>query len=258
MSYTIDERNAERQQLLAAILEPPTREVLAKLPEVPNAKCLDLGCGQGNTTRLLAEVIKPAEVVGIEYDNALVEYAAQAESPPCVRFEQGDATRLTFADGTFDIVFCRFLLIHMADPLHVIGEMLRVVKPGGYVVAFEADFAIDISYPVTPATTLMNKVWQGVFQNPSIGRRLVPLFKQAGASNIQAGAFMQLEHDESTLKRTYRLTAEATGVAAEAKGILSAEEVRTMIEGLRALENDPASVMMRFPDVWVMARRALQ
>jgi len=47
-------------------------------------------------------------------------------------------------------------------------------------------------------------------------------------------------------------------VAAEAKGILSAEEVRTMIEGLRALENDPASVMMRFPDVWVMARRALQ
>ncbi len=259
MSYTIDERNAERQQLLATILNPPTREVLARLPHIPRARCLDLGCGQGNTTRLLVEVLQPAECIGLEYDAALVQYAAQQPgNPTCVRFEQGDATQLAYADGSFDIVFCRFLLIHMIEPARVIREMLRVAKPGGFVIAFEADFAIDISYPETPATVLMNKVWKGVFQNPSVGRRLVPLFKEAGASNIQAGAFMQLEHDASTLKRTYRLTAEATGAAAEAKGILTAGEVRAMVGGLRALEEVPASVMIRFPDIWALARRELQ
>lgn len=256
MSYTIDERNAERQQLLATILNPPTREVLMRLPPLPNARCLDLGCGQGNTTRFLAEVLQPSECIGLEYDAALVEYAAaQPGNPPCVRFEQGDATQLAYAEASFDIVFCRFLLIHMIDPARVIREMLRVAKPGGFVIAFEADFAIDISYPANPGTALINKVWQGVFQNPSVGRRLVPLFKEAGAANIQAGAFMQLEHDASTLKRTYRLTAEATGAAAEAKGILTSGEVRTMIDGLRALEEDPESVMIRFPDMWAMAQR---
>jgi len=258
MDYAIDECNAERQRLLATVLEPPTREVLAKLPKIPNARCLDLGCGQGNTTRLLAEVIRPAEVVGLEYDNALVEYAAQAASPSCVRFEQGDATRLTFADGTFDIVFCRFLLLHMTDPLLVIREMLRVAKPGGLVIALEPDCAIDISYPDTPAMALINKVWKGLFPNPLIGRKLIALFNDAGAASVQAGAFTLIEHDASTLKRTYRLTAEATGRAAETRGILTADEVRTMIDGLRQLEEDPGSVVIGFPNVWAMARRTLQ
>jgi len=57
MSYTIDERNPDRQQLLARILEPHTREVLARLPRMAGARCLDLGCGQGNTTRLLSEML---------------------------------------------------------------------------------------------------------------------------------------------------------------------------------------------------------
>ena len=98
MSYTIDERNPERQQLLAEILNPLTRQVLARLPEIPNARCLDLGCGQGNTTRCLADVLRPEVCIGLEYDAGLVEYAKTIpENPPSVRFQQGDATRLAFA-----------------------------------------------------------------------------------------------------------------------------------------------------------------
>lgn len=256
MSYAIAERNAERQQLLASIFNPPTREVLARLPRIANTRCLDLGCGQGNTTRFLAEMLQPAECIGLEYDAALVQHAAeQPGNPPCVQFEQGDATQLPYADGSFDIVFCRFLLIHMTDPVRVIREMLRVAKPGGFVIAVEPDCSIDISYPANPATALANKIWRGVFQHPLIGRRLVPLFKEAGASNIQAGAFILIEHDASTLKRAYRLTAEGAGAAAEAKGILTADEVRTMIDGLRRLEEDPESVVIGFPNIWLTARR---
>jgi trans-aconitate methyltransferase len=68
VSYTIDERNPERQQLLAKLLEPPTRTVLAHLPRIPGARVLDLGCGQGNTTRCLADALEPSGCIGVEYD----------------------------------------------------------------------------------------------------------------------------------------------------------------------------------------------
>ena len=58
-----------------------------------------------------------------------------------------------------------------------------------------------------------------------------------------------------TLKRLYRLSAEATGPAAEAKGILTSVGVREMIADLIRLEEDASSVVVKFPDMWVIARR---
>jgi ubiquinone/menaquinone biosynthesis C-methylase UbiE len=256
MSYTIDERNPERQHLLAEVLNPATREVLARLPPLTGPQCLDLGCGQGNTTRCLAEELDPATCIGLEYDAALVEYAStRPENHACVRFQQGDATQLPFADASFDVVFCRYLLIHIADPLRVVREMLRVVRPGGFAIAYEADFAMELSTPACAALGHINRIWHGLFQNPSLGRRLVHYFREAGASDIQAGAVVQLEHDAAVLKRVYRLTAEATGPLAQAKGVLTPDEVREMIAGLTQLEEDPSAVLMKFPDMWAIARR---
>lgn len=254
-TYTIDEQNAERQRLLATILRPATCDVLARLPKLPAAHVLDIGCGQGNTTRLLAEVLAPASCIGLEFDDGLVDHASsQPGNAACLSFRQGDATQLPFADDSFDIVFCRFLLVHMTEPVRVIREMLRVAKPGGFVVAFEPDFACDIAYPPEPALDLINRIWNGLFQDPTVGRKLVSYFRTAGAQDIQAGAALQLEHDASTLKRTYRLTGEATVPAAVAKGVITEAEGRAMIEGLTRLERDAASVVIKFPDIWAIGR----
>jgi len=255
MSYTIDERNPERQQLLARILEPFTREVLARVPRLANPRCLDLGCGQGNTTRLLSEALGAAECIGVEFDPSLVSYAStQPGNPTGVSFQQGDVTRLPFPDASFDVVFCRYLLIHLADPMSGVREMMRVVRPGGYAVAFEPDFVVELSEPESPALALINRVWNGLFQNPRGGRKIVRYFREAGASRLEAGALLHLEHDAAVLKRTYRLTAEATGPLAQARGILTELEVREMIDGLTRLEEDPASVFVKFPDMWVIAQ----
>jgi ubiquinone/menaquinone biosynthesis C-methylase UbiE len=256
MSYTIDERNPERQQLLARVLEPHTLELLARLPRVPGARCLDLGCGQGNTTRLLSEILGPTECIGVEYDPALVDFAStQPDNPSGVSFQRGDVTQLAFADASFDVVFCRYLLIHLADPMAGVREMMRVVRPGGHAVAFEADFVVELSDPESSALALINRVWNGLFQNPRCGRKLVRYFREAGASRIEGGAVLSFEHDAALMKRTYRLTAEATGPLARDRGLLSENEVGEMIDGLRRLEEDPESVLVKFPDMWVIAQR---
>jgi len=257
VSYTIDERNPERQQLLAKLLEPPTRAVLAHLPRMPGARVLDLGCGQGNTTRCLADALEPRECIGVEYDAALVDYAqTRPGNPPGVRFQQGDATELPFPDASFDVAFCRYLLIHLADPLRVVREMMRVVRRGGFVVAYEGDFSVvGTSHPPCAALETIHRVWRGLFQNPPAGRRLVHYLRDAGAEDIRAGAWTELEHDTTTLRRIYRLSAEATGPAAVAKGILTPGEVDEMIAGLIRLEDDRSSVVVKFPDMWAIAKR---
>ncbi|HEY2433497.1 MAG TPA: methyltransferase domain-containing protein [Vicinamibacterales bacterium] len=255
MSYTIDERNPERQQILARMLEPHTREVLARLPPIPGLRCLDLGCGQGNTTRLLSAALGAAECIGVEYDPAMVDFASTQPNPAGVSFQHGDVTRLAFADASFDVVFCRYLLIHLTDPMAGVREMMRVVRPGGYAVAFEGDFVAEASDPESSALPLINRLWNGLFQSPRCGRRLVRYFRDAGASRIQAGAVVVFEHDSALVKRTYRLTAEAAGPLARDRGILSDSELVEMIDGLTRLEEDPASVLMKFPDMWVIAQQ---
>jgi SAM-dependent methyltransferase len=257
MSYAIDERNPERQQLLNALLEPPTRAVLARLPALSGGRVLDLGAGQGNTTRCLADVLHPAECIGLEYDPALVDYAqAHPDNPPAVRFQQGDATRLPFPDGSFDVVFCRYLLLHMADPVRVVREMLRVVRPGGFAMALEGDFTqVSRSHPPCDALATVHKAWNGLFPNPQAGATLVHTFREAGATRLEAGAWTMIEHDDVKLRRIYRLSAEATGPLAARKGILTDAQVREMIADLIRLEDDPASVVVMFPGVWVIATR---
>jgi SAM-dependent methyltransferase len=210
-----------------------------------------------HTTRCLADALEASECIGLEYDATLVDYAqTRPENPPGARFQQGDATGLAFPDASFDVVFCRYLLIHMADPLCVVREMMRVVRPGGFAIAFEGDFtSVGTSHPPCAAIETIHRVWRGLFQNPSAGRRLVHYFREAGATVMHAGAWTALEHDALTLKRLYRLSAEATGPAGAAKGILAPSEVEQMIAELIRLEDDASNVIVKSPDMWVIATR---
>ena len=104
-------------------------------------KILDVGCGVGHWTRVLADLAPRASVVGVDRDQEWVrrarEGAADGEPAGRLSFNEGRAEDLPFADASFDLVSCQTLLIHVADVEATLREMWRVLQPGGQVCLVE-------------------------------------------------------------------------------------------------------------------------
>ena len=103
---------------------------------------LDVGCGIGHWGRLLAHVLpRTAHVQGVDRDPLWVEKAsaraAARQFAERFSYQVSAAETLPFADASFDLVTCQTVLIHMPDPAAVVGEMVRVARPGGLVLAAE-------------------------------------------------------------------------------------------------------------------------
>lgn len=109
----------------------------------PAARILDIGCGGGRTLRILAAMASDGRVEGIDYSPASVSVAlgtnADLVASGRVSVQQGTASRLPFADATFDLVTAVETHYYWPDLQHDFREVLRVLKPGGrFVVIAEA------------------------------------------------------------------------------------------------------------------------
>jgi arsenite methyltransferase len=110
----------------------------------PGASVLDLGCGVGSTARLLATEMG-LEVIGIDLSEANVARAQREAGNAAITFVQADAHCLPFADNTFDGVLGECVLSLFADEGRVLGEIHRVLKPGGRLGI--TDMAVNAELP---------------------------------------------------------------------------------------------------------------
>ncbi len=107
-------------------------KLLSALPPGPLGRLLDLGTGSGRLLELLASRTEAATGIDLSRD-MLAAARARLGSAGLghVALRQADATRLPFADGSFDLVTLSMLLHHVDDPAAVIAEAARVLAPGG-------------------------------------------------------------------------------------------------------------------------------
>lgn len=103
--------------------------VLALLDGVRPGRALDLGCGSGRYLRLLADRGVP-EVVGADLSTAMLERARESGS----RLVRSGVASLPFAAESFDLVVCALVVGHVVSLDPAIGEVARVLRPGGVLV----------------------------------------------------------------------------------------------------------------------------
>lgn len=96
------------------------------------ARILDLGCGQGHITAKMLEAFPGAEVSGLDYSISAIDYAARAF--PGIDFIVGNAYRLPYSPGYFDLVICNNIWEHVADPLALLGAISKVVRSDGHLI----------------------------------------------------------------------------------------------------------------------------
>ena len=124
-------------------------EVKLMLDELPfdGASVLELGCGKAEKTRMLAETGRLKEIVALEVDDIQHQRNLQITDLPNVHFRHGGAEAIPADDDSFDLVLM-FKSLHHVPMEHMdtaLGEIARVLKPGGLAWISEPVFAGDLN-----------------------------------------------------------------------------------------------------------------
>jgi SAM-dependent methyltransferase len=100
---------------------------------------VDVGCGNGAFTELLAKRCAPSEIQGIDPSDAQLSFARGRPSARPATFQMGDAMALPFPENSFDAAVMALVIFFVPDPVKGVAEMARVVRPGGIVSAYAWD-----------------------------------------------------------------------------------------------------------------------
>lgn len=229
----------ENQLRQPTILEQK-RRAAALLRLRPGDRVLDLGCGTGHDALRLAERVGPdGSVVGVDSSAAMIETARRgaAETGLPVEFHLGDATRLEFPDASFDAVHTERVLVHVPEPVRALREMVRVVRPGGRIVATDVDIGTwFVSHPDRELTRIVSNGVCDAVANGWMGRQLRGLFREVGLEEVEALPGILFFTDLASLLGTMGLPATLDRIVEQGRASRSAVDA-----WLRTLEAESAA-----------------
>src|SRR5262245_9498112 len=193
---------------------------MAQIALPTGARVLEVGCGNGATTTLIMEHVRPAQLVGIDPSFVFINMARETFAcEPRVSFAVGDATATAQADASFDLVIAHTVYSHLGDPEGALAEARRVLRPDGRLVIFDGDFAtITVAlFDGDPLQSAVAAVLRHMMKEPYIMRRLPALVTAAGFSvqSVEPHGYVQTTRPDFLLT----LLSRGTHAAAQADEI---------------------------------------
>jgi ubiquinone/menaquinone biosynthesis C-methylase UbiE len=225
-------------------------------------RAADLGCGVGMVTGLIADLVGPrGHVVGIDASAAQLAQARAQLHPPGINisFVEASATDTGLLRESFDLVYCRFLLIHLREPELALREMRALLKPNGILVCEDGDLTSAGSEPAS-ALGAFAELWgrlgpkRGV--DYTLGRRLHELVEAAGFPAPEVTSYQPVRARGRT-KRLLELSVAEAGLAFVEAGLITAAQLERALAEMKRLAEDETvlAVMPRMTQVW--ARKSI-
>ena len=187
LGYSADEYERLRRQ--GQTFEPVTRRLFQAIGLKPGWTCLDLGCGPGETMRLMGEFVGPSgEVTGLDRDATAGREAAerlQAAGASRYRFVEANVEGPDAIGGELsDLTFARMVLQFTRDPVAALRKMYSWTKPGGYVAVQDLYVRTINLYPKLEACSELVRIYLETFERSGrdleFGFKLPIYFAEAG------------------------------------------------------------------------------
>jgi SAM-dependent methyltransferase len=252
------EQAVRRLHVLHDIYSPAGRRVLLQAGLKHGMNVADFGCGVGAVTCMLAEMVGPSgTVTGIDVNLAQLEQAAELCSQSGLtntRFIHADACCTGLPRGSFDLVYCRFLLLHLPRPEDCLEEMRAVLRPGGILVVEDGDIASAGSIPPSPMDTYADmfcRLGESRGLDYSLGNNLYHLVARAGFSDVDIEI-----HQPAIVRGQNRLllkwSIEEAGPAFLEAGLVTPGELAQALSEMQRITDDPSFVILapRMSLVW--------
>jgi SAM-dependent methyltransferase len=150
---------------------------------------VDFGCGLGQLSLDMARAAG-TRLVGIERSAEQLERAERHDLLDLRRGDVADPPLREHEWGSFHLAHTRFVLEHVRDPLAVVRQMVRAVRPGGRIVLQDDDHDVFRCWPEPAGFAVLWRAFQRTYDrlgcDPFIGRRLVSLLHEAGAAPLRS------------------------------------------------------------------------
>lgn len=200
----------------------------------PGMTVLDAGCGLGDDAFRMAELVTPGgRIAALDSSTVMIGKARLSELAARlpVEFRTGDVRALPFADRSFSRCRIDRVLQHVPRPEEAVFELMRVLEPGGLLLAYDNDWGtFTVASQDRETTRALEAFWCDSFTNSWIGRDLVGLFMSSGLTGVEIHPSTCVIRDFDAADRVYNLRETVRRAAAE--GIISTDRGRIWLEDL--------------------------
>ena len=210
---------------------------LDRMALAPDAKVLEIGCGTGVVLRALVQRVNfTGMATGVDPSGVFIDAARRLAADEGVAdrldFEVGNGAALRLADAHFDAVLIHTTISHVPDPLAVLREAARVVRPTGQVVVFDGDYGSwTFAHPDHDLAGAMEQaIIAAVVNNPRVLRDMPRLLEEVGLDCVEALANVYADIGAGSF---FGPALEAYAPLAVQEGLASAAAMETWVRDQR-------------------------